>query len=76
MSHNESSTRRVAPVPKIVFNHAEGAPGPSLLGTGEVSSLITAAGCPMSLQLGTWDTTTSTLLTLALADVYQMKTDE
>jgi putative transposase len=34
----------VAPVPKIVFNHAEGAPGPSLLGTGEVSSLITAAG--------------------------------
>jgi hypothetical protein len=38
---------RVAPFPKIVFNHAEGAPGPSLLGTGEVGSLITA-GCLMS----------------------------
>jgi len=35
--------RAVSPVPKIVFKPAEGAPGPSLLGTGEVGSLITAA---------------------------------
>ncbi len=34
----------MAPVSKIVFNHAEGAPGRSLLGTGEVGSRITAAG--------------------------------
>jgi hypothetical protein len=31
----EPSSWRVAPIPVTVPNHAEGAPGPSLLGTGD-----------------------------------------
>jgi len=31
----------VAPVPMIVPNHAEGAPGPSLLGTGDTTTICT-----------------------------------
>ena len=31
--------RRVAPVPMIVPNHAEGATGPSLLGSGDIDTM-------------------------------------
>src|SRR5580698_1968843 len=36
---NPSYDWRVAPVPMIVPSHAEGAPGPSLLGTGDVDTM-------------------------------------
>ena len=35
----QAGGRRVAPVPVRFPNHAEGAPGPSLLGTGDVSTI-------------------------------------
>jgi len=35
LTQKTSSSRRVAPVPVILSNLDEGAPGPSLLGTGE-----------------------------------------
>jgi hypothetical protein len=53
--------RRVTPVPMIVPSHAEGAPGPSLLGTGDVDTMQSQTstrlpGAPC-LDFQTWETT-------------------
>jgi hypothetical protein len=39
--------RRVPPVSMTLPNQAEGAPGPSLSGTGEIDTMHVLAGCPI-----------------------------
>jgi hypothetical protein len=46
------SVARAPPIPLIVPNHAEGAPGPSLLGTGDIDSpnRLSNSSCQAVLQ--------------------------